>query len=204
MLAGILLIALNTATTDYISLAVKSYRDVNSYSVTLRSESRDGSEIIRYYYKKIGIIKMEFIKPHSGATLIYNHRESKVRVRPFPSLKFFVLTFDPDDRMVKSSRGHRVDQSDIGFLLEMVEELRSKGKFEYMGTERVEGREAVIMSIKGDDGYTVDRDINRYTLWLDTSFYLPLKVEAYGVNGDLLEKVLMEDMKVNVDFEEGP
>lgn len=203
MLAELFLIALNTTTPDYVSLAAKSFQDVDSYSVTLRSESRKGSEIIRYYYKRPGIIKMELIKPHKGATLIYNPEEGKVKVRPFAFLKSFVLTFDPDDRMVKSSRDHRVDQSDIGTLLKSVEDLQSHGKVEYTGIERVGERETIVLNVKGEGGYTVWGDINRYTLWLDKSSYLPLKVEAYSAKGDLLERVLMEDLKVNVDFEEG-
>lgn len=64
-------------------------------------------------------------------------------------------------------------------------------------------REAVVLNIEGEGGYTVEGDINRYLLWLDQASYPPLNVEAYGVNGELLERVWMEDLKVDVDFEEG-
>jgi hypothetical protein len=30
-----------------------------------------------------------------------------------------------------------------------------------------------------------------------------LKVEAFGVEGDLIESVLMDDLEVNIEFEEG-
>ncbi len=204
MLGELLLIALTgTESPDYLSLAAKSYQGIASYSVTLRSESRMGSEVIRYYYKRPGVIRMEFIWPHKGATLIYNPKDGKVRVRPFESIKFFVLTFNPDNRTVKSSRGHRVDQSDIGTLLKTIEELRSHGEVENIGNEKIGEREAIVLNIKGEGDYTVEGDINRYLLWLDQASYLPLKVEAYGVNGELLERVSMEDLKVNVDFEEG-
>lgn len=204
MLGELLLIALTaTESPDYLSLAVKSYQGITSYGVTLRSESAVGSEVIRYYYKRPGVIRMEFIRPRKGATLVYNPKDGKVKVRPFGSIKFFVLTFNPDNRTVKSSRGHRVDQSDIGTLLKTIEELRSHGKVEYTGNEKVGERGAVVLNIEGGGGYTVEGDINRYLLWLDQASYLPLKVEAYGVNGDLLERVWLEDLKVDVDFEEG-
>lgn len=204
MLGELLWIALTSIESpDYLSLAVKSYQGITSYSVTLRSESRVGSEALRYYYKRPGVIRMEFIKPHKGATLVYNPKDGKVRVRPFESIKFFVLTFDPDNRTVKSSRGHRVDQSDIGTLLKTIEELRSHGEVEHTGNEKVGEREAIVLNIKGEGDYTVEGDIHRYLLWLDQASYLPLKVEAYGLKGDLLERVWMEDLKVDVNFEEG-
>ncbi len=47
---------------DIISTAIENYNIVETYRVTLRSRSEDSSEEIRYYYKKPGLVRMEFIK----------------------------------------------------------------------------------------------------------------------------------------------
>ncbi|MBI5561116.1 MAG: outer membrane lipoprotein-sorting protein [Deltaproteobacteria bacterium] len=192
--------ALTAVSPDPVTLARESYNGVETYSVTLKSENKGGSEVLRYYYRRPGQIRMEFEKPYKGALLTYDPEEGKVRVRPFPNLKFLVFAFPPDNRMVKSSRGHRVDESDIGALLKAVEELKSKGRVEVLHNERVFGRDAIVVSVTGKDGSTADTDVNRYILWLDKSSYLPLKAEAYGVKGDLIERVLMDDLEVNVDW----
>jgi outer membrane lipoprotein-sorting protein len=189
--------------SDPVSTAMESYKKVETYSVTLSSESSDSSEVIRYYYKRPKHVRMEFIKPHKGAVLVYNPAKGRVRVRPFGFLKPLVLSLSPDNRLVKSSRGHRVDESDIGALLKAAGDIKKNGKLETLGTEEVAGRAALVISVTGDGGYTVYGVINRYLLWLDKELLLPLKAEAFGVEGDLLESVLMEDLEVNIEFEEG-
>lgn len=114
-------------TQDPISIAIENYKGVESYSVTLRSRNdEDFSEIIRYYYKKPGFVRIELIKPYKGAILIYSPFTKEVRLRPFSFWKSFVLTLSPDNRLVKSSRGHRIDASDIGELLRTAKITRKR------------------------------------------------------------------------------
>lgn len=204
MLIAAFLISFNTGAFDPVSLARESYKSVESYSITLRASapgSKGDSEIIRYYYKKPGLIRMEFVKPHKGAVLVYNSSNRRVLVRPFPSMKFFVLSFDPGSRIVRSSRGHRVDESDIGTLLDAVNALKSRGKMEVVGKEILNGRETSVVSITGADGYTVDTDVNRYILYLDKDMWLPLKADAYNVDGGLIESVIMDDLRINIGLD---
>jgi outer membrane lipoprotein-sorting protein len=187
---------------DLIASATENYGNVETYRVTLRSNKEDTSEIIRYYYKKPGYVRMEFIKPHKGAVLVYNPEAKKVRLRPFGFLKPFVLTLSPDNSLLKSSNGHTVDESDIGALLEVVIKLQSHGKSDELGDVEVRGKTAVIVSVEGKGDFTVDNDIHRYHLWLDKETFLPLKVSAYDLKGELIEEVLMDDLELNVEFEE--
>jgi outer membrane lipoprotein-sorting protein len=188
---------------DPLSTAIESYKKVETYSVTLRSVSKSSSEVIRYFYKSPKHVRMEFIKPHKGAVLVYDPAKGKVKVRPFGFLKPLVLSLSPDNHLVKSSKGHRVDESDIGALLNAADVIKSHGKVVTLRTEEVKGRESLVVSVTGDGGYTVYGEINRYLMWLDKELHLPLKVEAFGVEGDLIESVLMDDLEVNIEFEEG-
>jgi outer membrane lipoprotein-sorting protein len=133
---------------------------------------------------------------------VYNPEAKKVRLRPFGFLKPFVLTLSPDNSLLKSSNGHTVDESDIGALLEVVIKLQSHGKSDELGDVEVRGKTAVIVSVEGKGDFTVDNDIHRYHLWLDKETFLPLKVSAYDLKGELIEEVLMDDLELNVEFEE--
>ena len=113
-----------------------------------------------------------------------------------------MVTLDPDNRLIQSSKGHRVDTSDIGALLAMIVKLREHGEMEIVGVEDVNDRETVKIRIWGTEGYTVDADINQYHLWLDTKTYLPLKVSSYDVDEALIEDVLMDDLEINVALNE--
>jgi len=189
------------SSADLIANARLSFDRLDSYRVTLRSSGNASSETIQYSFKKPGHIRMEFIRPHSGTVLVYNPMTNKVRVRPFGFLKFLVFTIDPDSRLLRSSRGHTVDRSDIGSLLETVSALQLQGIQEVRGEKTVGARKAVLVSVKGGKNVAVN-GVHSYALWLDTHSHLPLRVTAYNSGGEPVEDVIMDDLQVNVEFPE--
>ncbi len=185
--------------SDPVSNAINNYEEIESYRVTLISGSGDSAEIIRYYYRRPGFVKMEFIKPHRGTVLTYSPRTKKVTLVPFSWLRRFKFTLDPDNKFIRSSRGHRIDESDIGALLKSVSLLQKNGKTRVLGEEFIGKRPAVKLDIKGEGGFTVNR-INAYHLWLDRENSLPLKAVSFDVDRILIEEVLMDDLQINVVF----
>lgn len=200
LLLPFLLLAFTAPPPDPVAAALESYRHVVSYRVTLRSTSDGSAEIIRYSFKKPGFVRMDFVKPHSGAVLMYDPVKKEARLRPFGSLKPLVLTLDPDSSLITSSRGHRVDASDLGAFLGTVQKLAQHGESRVMGKEKVGVREALLVEVKGEEGATVVGGIHRYRLWLDLRTMLPLKTQSFDVNGKLVEEVVMDDLEINVHF----
>lgn len=193
------IVALTSPSADLIMKAQVSFDHVVSYHVTLRSSGAGDSEEIKYSYKKPGHIRMEFMKPHKGAVLVYNPVTNKVRLRPFDFVKFLVFTIDPDSWLLQSARGHRVNRSDIGSLLKTVRRLQSQGTHEVREDTVMGRRKVVHVSIKGNNGFTVD-GINVYHLWLDKQSLLPLRVSAYNNKGEPVEEVFMDDLQINVEL----
>lgn len=185
---------------DYISLAEKSFENVGSYKVTINSKSADSTEVIKYYYKRPGFVRMEFVTPHAGAVLVYDPLRKEVRLRPFGFFESFVLTLSPDNRILRSSKGHTVDGSDIGALLKNVILLRENGSAGVLGNEPVGGRETIKVGVEGRPGYEASFGVHRYVLWLDKKTFLPLKVIAYDSHGSPDEEVLMDDLELNPQF----
>lgn len=186
---------------DPVSKAVESYAKVDTYRVTLDSRSEGKREEIRYFFKKPGYIRMEFIEPHNGAVLVYDPVEKDVKLRPFPSIRSFVMDLTPESFILKSARGHTLDKSDIGALLENVSRLAKSGSVTIEGEGKAGDRDARIVVVDG--GGLESEGITKYRLWLDRDSYLPLKVEAYGPGGEPVEEVLMNDLEVNVRFPPG-
>lgn len=198
----ILLTSLPFVAADPVTAALDRFKGVDSYKVTLRSKSRGEHEVIRYYYSKPGFVRMEFVTPHSGAVLVYDPGKKKVRLRPFPSMKSLVMTFDPGSRMVKSSQGHRVDASDVGALLKRVRKLQKDGLTISEGEEEIGGRKTLRVVVTGKEGVIFD-GVHGYRLWLDAENRLPRKVIAYDEAGKVVEEVLMDDLAINVPLPEG-
>jgi outer membrane lipoprotein-sorting protein len=191
--------ALTSTTHDLIDTAIKNYESIESYQVTLRTSNNNATEEIKYYFKKPGYVRMEFIKPHQGAVLVYNPLKKEARLMPFGFLKFFILTLSPGNRLIKSSEGHGVDESDIGALLKMVKRLQSHGNTMKLKDEAIGKRQTVLIRVEGKGEFNVD-GIHKYLLWLDKKTLMPLKVSAYNTQGKLIEEVLMDDLQVNTQF----
>lgn len=202
MLLGLaLLLALAAPPRDPIADALESYSRLASYRVTLRSGHGRSAEIIKYFYKKPGFVRMEFVKPHKGAVLVYDPGTKQVRLRPFGGAKAFVLTLSPDSALLESAHGHRVDQSDIGALLRRARRLQERGQAAVTGEEKVGGREVYLVNVEGRKGVAVD-GTHRFLLYLDKSILLPLKVLAYDEAGNPVEEVLMDDLDTSAPIDD--
>lgn len=178
-----------------IAIALGNYRNITTYQVTLRSKSHKFSEEIRYYYKS-SYIRMEFIKPLPGVILTYNPIKKEVRIRPFRFINH-VVTLSPDNDMIQSSAGHKVDESDIGSLLAIVAKLQANGKTYIRGDESLSGRQTVMVNVTGIEDFAIC-DIHQYDLWLDKMTYLPLKIISYNLREEVIEEVLMDDLEIDV------
>lgn len=197
-----LLASLVSMPQDLVTAALQSYANVASYRVTVRASHGDANEIINYFYKKPGFIRMEFVRPHKGAVLVYDPTTNRVRLHPFGISKVFALSLSPDSKLIKSPSGHRVDESDIGTLLGRVLALQNQGQTTVQGEERVAGRPTFLVNTEGKDGVTVD-GARRFLLNLDTATLLPLRVRTYDATGNLLEEVLMDDLETGVPLDDG-
>lgn len=181
---------------DLLAAAIEHYRTVESYRVIIRSTHADGEEHFHYYYKKPGFVRMEFIRPHAGTVLVYSPYTQNVRVWPFGVKHFPELSLSPDNPQIQSSRGQRVDHSDVGTLFENVRTLREDGSSEVLGEERMDVRTVLHLIVTGADGFAV-ADVHRYELWLDMASLFPVKVISRDRQNADIEIVTMEALEVN-------
>ena len=203
MLGAVFTVALlGTDTANPIQAAIDYYRNVAGYQLTLKSVGGDKSEIIRYYFKKPGYVRMEFVAPFKGAVLVYNPDTARAKLWPFGYKRFPSLTLSPDSKMIQSSTGQRVDRSDVGVLYQNVRALQEHGKTEVTGIETVDGHEALHVAVAGEGGFAVGA-VARYQLWLDRTSGFPLKVTSYDAGGRVIETVEMGDLKISPEFSDG-
>ncbi len=184
---------------DLLATAIEHYQTVESYRVTIYSFHDDDEEHIRYYYKKPGFVRMEFIRPHTGALLIYNPTTQRVRLWPFGAGRFPELNLSPGNPLIRSARGQHVDRSDVGALFENIRTLRENGNAEVSGEERMDGRTVLHLVVTGVGGVAV-AGVHRYELWLDMASRFPIKVTSRDRQDALIETVVMEDLEINTEL----
>ncbi|WP_377715759.1 DUF1571 domain-containing protein [Paraburkholderia denitrificans] len=183
---------------DFVSDAQARFDALANYQVTLKSTSAGAEPVeVLYGYRKPGFVRIDFIRPHAGATLTYNPETGKVKLWPFGFDTFPILTLNPDSRIIQSPQGHRVDRSDIGALLVNVRALQQHGDTQVVGAETIGMHWASHVIVTCRPGHVVT-GVFRYELWFDVSHGLPVKVASEGASREPIETVLMEDLRIDV------
>ncbi len=184
------------AYADPLASASTHFRTVETYSVTIRSVHAAGEEHIRYYYKKPGFVRMEFIRPHAGAVMVYNPDTQRVRLWPFGAGRFPELNLSPGNSIIRSLSGSRVDRSDVGTLLENIRILREQGNIEMLGEETAEGRTVLHLMVTGGEDFAI-ANVHSSELWLDAASQFPVKVISRDIRGAIIETVIMEALEID-------
>ena len=185
--------ALTAARLAPLEDAIAHYRTVETYRATVRSFRADGETHIRYAFKRPGFVRMEFIRPHPGAVLVYSPVTRRVRLWPFGAGRFPELGLGPNNPLIRGPGGQSVDRSDIGALYENVRLLLEAGEGEVREAERG----VVHLVVTGAAAADV-AGVHRYELWLDPATRFPLRVKSRDRQGAVIETVVIEDLEINV------
>lgn len=187
--------------TDPVAMALARVEQLDAYRFTLRSRSERDEEVIRYAYRRPGFIRMDMVTPFSGVVLIYSPETRRVRVWPF-GLPGRSLSLSPVNRLVRSARGHRVDQSDVATLLRNVQRLQQHGELQRLGEAEVDGHPTDHLAVVGEPGHRVG-EVARYELWLDRETHFPRRVVSHDRRGQRIEAVHFEGIELDPDLPAG-
>lgn len=201
-MAGALLMAsllLVDAAADPIHDAIERYRHVAAYQATMKSSTGSRTEILRYYFRKPGHVRMEFVQPFGGAVLIYDPAKGRARLWPFGYRSVPALSLSPENLLIQSATGQRVDRSDVGALYQNIRTMQEHGKTEVAGTELIGGKETLHVTVEGEGKFTVG-EVHRYQLWLEREALFPVRISSHDADGHLIETVEMTELKINPEF----
>lgn len=183
---------------DPVAAGLSRVEQLEAYRFTLRSQGERNEEVIRYAYRRPGFIRMDMVTPYSGVVLIYSPETRRVRVWPF-GVPGRSLSLSPVNRLVRSARGHRVDQSDVATLLRNVQRLQQHGELQRLGEATVDGHATLHLAVVGEPGHRVD-EVARYELWLDRETAFPRRVVSRDRHGQRIEAVHFRDIELAPDL----
>lgn len=182
---------------DLLASAMARYSQVESYRVTIHSFHADAEEHLRYFYQKPGFVRMEFIRPHAGAVLVYDPSTQRVRLWPLGVGRFPEMNLSPANPLIQSSRHQCIDHSDVGALLDNWQRLRQGGHLGPVDEQMLDGRKVLHLSVIGADSSAV-AGVHHYELWLDAASLFPVKVISRDLRDAIVETVHMENVEINV------
>ncbi|RJP61894.1 MAG: hypothetical protein C4541_00925 [Candidatus Auribacter fodinae] len=146
------------------------YRLIN---VTVKNKKARRNEMM-FYYRKPTAIRIEWIGPKRlrGQIAVYNNGGMKV----VPAWLPFPIAVDPDSDMGKGDGNYPIYNSSIGALMRQVISDMSRAS----NARILEDAEEFIV-------YEVVNDSNRALIKIDKATGLPLFIEQYDLNGQLVD-----------------
>ena len=185
-----------TDTEALLKKTEEAYARVKDYqaNMEIKTYKKDGSFQTRkflYTFKKPKKIRLDFESPHAGMIVIYPDQDGKVLLR-----RFFTFHLAPDNFFLRDSSGQRIDQTDIGLLIEKMAE--SLADHRRGALEMTEDEQEIRIRVVADDHFRKGV-VTQYQFFIDKKLFLPVRVEELTTGGLLERTIVFRSLKMNID-----
>ncbi len=150
-----------------------------------------------YTFKKPDHLRIDMESPHPGLVLVYPDEGGKVSIKPGGVAHFFRLRLAPDNPLLESRTGQRIDQTDLGLLIRNIEHSLTDRLYGKVGISERNGR--IVLDVLAADHFLPDVR-TRYLFFIGTKTWLPTEVDEYTEDGILKRKVIFRDLKILTDI----
>lgn len=181
-----------------------AYAKVESYQTEMEvREYRKGkyleSKRFLYTFRKPNQLRIDMQSPQPGTVLVYPDRGGKVTLRPGGWTGFVTLHLAPDNSMLASGSGQRIDQSDFGLLLRNLHHSLSDRRRGGIGLTEAPGR--VSIEVLADDNFLPGvQTLYRYVI--DSARWLPLELHESTPKGSPKRSSLFRNLKTTITLNE--
>ena len=177
-----------------------AYNKVYDYQakVEVNTYDHDNSfttENFLYTFKKPNQIRIDLETSHPGMILVYPDRNGKVGVRPSGWASFLKLSLAPDSFLFKVSSDQRIDETDMGLLIENIAKSLTDERHDQPVIE--EAGEHILVGILADNHFRKGV-LTRYEFLIDKNTWLPVQVSEFTPKGLPERRVTFNDLKVNI------
>jgi outer membrane lipoprotein-sorting protein len=177
-----------------------AYARVEQYQTETQVETyRDGkvAETRRFLYtfRKPNHIRVDLESPNRGTTLVYPDKDGRVLVKPGGLLGFLKLHLSPDSPRLRTPSGQRIDQSDLGLLIENI--AHSVGDRRRGPPEVVDRDGRTVIEVLADDHF-LPGVVTLYRFTVDGASWLPVEVHESTPEGLLKRHICFRDLETSV------
>ncbi len=176
-----------------------AYARIEEYQVDMevrtleKGDSYDTEKFV-YSFKRPDHVRLDLAVPHTGMVVIYPDREGKVLVKRREASRFLSLRLPPDSRLLRGYPGHRIDQSDMGRLIENI--ARSLTDEQRGPIEMSEKDGSVLLRVLAVDHFRPDRS-TLYEFLIDAATWLPTGVTEMTPEGEVVRMTSFTNLRVN-------
>ena len=186
---------------------VSAFQRVEDYTCDVetiyyqRWENESGYERYRFkfYFKRTKKVRVDFLQPYPGSTVIYSEGNEDATVIPFRFLPGLNLHMSLKNPMLTTPTGQRLDQTDMGYFIDFIS--RSLRKMEQKNGELRQDDEKIILFIKALD-YLHGEKMEKYRIVISKKNWLPIRIERYELDGTPLESIQIKNYNINTRLDD--
>jgi outer membrane lipoprotein-sorting protein len=188
--------AWNSSETEILLRKMEAaYAKVNDYQTDteVRTYRRDGSfetQKFLYTFKRPKWVRLDFESPHSGMTLVYPDKNGDVVIR-----YSFTIHLSPDNFLLRSSFGQRLDQTDLGLLIGNISHSLTDQR--RGPVEVTEDDPDIRIRVLADNHFRREV-VTQYQFAIDKSLWLPVQVDESTPAGLLERVVIFRNLRTNM------
>jgi outer membrane lipoprotein-sorting protein len=172
---------------------VKDYRT----RVEIKTFNNDGiseTEKFLYTFKEPNLIRIDFESPHAGMIVVYPDKNGKVVVQPAGIAHLLKLHLAPDNRLLTGSSGQRIDQTDIGLLINNVaHSLTDQRRGPIAITQEKHSVQVRVLAVN----HFHPEILTLYRFFVDEKDWLPSAVEEFTPDGTLQRSISFIGLTIN-------
>jgi outer membrane lipoprotein-sorting protein len=193
-------------TTHIVAKMEAAYAQVDGYETTTEVRIYKGDKVAEtqrflYVFEKPNRMRLRFEAPHSGTVLTYPDRNGQVEVKPGGWLGLLKLHRSTDSSIFRSSAGQRIDQTDLGLLIQNIaHSVTDRRRGEIKLTER--DGQATIEVLADDHFLSGVQTLYRFTI--DEVRWLPVAVGESTPEGAPKRTVSFGSLKISMGAPHAP
>lgn len=177
-----------------------AYEEVQDYQTRLvitgfgKDDAFRSRQELIYRFKKPNKIRIDFISPHHGMTILYPASEGKVLLKPAGWASVFSFQLNSRHSLLEISPGQHIDRTDYGVL---ITNIRHSLTDMFLGELEVQVLPArTIVRVLSDNPFKRGNP-TRYIFAIDDELSLPVHVTEMDPDGALRRTVDYRDLKIN-------
>lgn len=177
-----------------------AYSRVTDYRATVEVKTfkSDGSSEVQqflYTFKKPKRIRLDFESPHQGMEMVYPDQNGKVTVH-LPGLGHLLkFHLTPDNSFLHVASGQRIDQTDLGLLIENISHSLTDQRRGPVGITEEKG--SIRIRVLAENHFRKGA-VTLYHFFIDEVLWLPEKVEESSPDGHLERAITFQNLRVNI------
>ena len=191
---------------DNLSRAMKqAYATVNDSQanvevLTYQANGDVKAKKFLYTFKRPHWFRLDFEVPHPGWILVYPGRNGKVVIRPSGLVSFLRFRFDPDSSWIKDESGQRIDQTDLGLLIDNISRSLTDRRRGPLEVKEQDGR--ILIRVLAENHFR-EGAVTRYKFLIDKASWLPVGIQESRPDGRLERKVFLRNLRTNLGVSQG-